>query len=141
MHRSLWLIVGLTTLAASAACSPQTVNVEQERTALMARDREWSQTTKDPEKFVSYMAEGASLYPPGMPIMTGTETIRKAFAEMHKAPGFSLSWTPTKAEVSASGDIAHTAGTYESAMGGVTEKGKILHGVEEAGRRLVEGDR
>ena len=126
MHHSLWLIVVLTSLAASVACGPRTVNIEEERAAVMARDREWSQTTKDPEKFVSYMAEGAALYPPGMPIMTGTEAIRKAFTEMHSAPGFSLSWTPTKAEVSAGGDIAHTAGTYESTMGGVTEKGKYF---------------
>ena len=66
MRRFVWL-TGLVLLAASAACGP-TVNVEQERTALMTVDREWSQTTKEPEKMVSYFADGATFYPPGMPI-------------------------------------------------------------------------
>jgi hypothetical protein len=37
-----------------------------------------------------------------------------------------LSWTATKADVAASGDIGHTAGTYEMTMGGTTEKGKYV---------------
>jgi ketosteroid isomerase-like protein len=125
MRRFVWLIVGLAFLAASAACR-QTANVEQERSALMAVDREWSQTTKEPEKFVTYFADGAAIYPPGMPLVTGGEAIRKTFTEMNKTPGFALSWTPTKADVSASGDIGYTAGTYEMTMGGATEKGKYV---------------
>ena len=70
MHRATWLIIGSVFLAASAACTPS-VNLEQERAALMTADREWSQTTKDPEKFVAYFAQGGSIYPPGMPIVTG----------------------------------------------------------------------
>jgi len=124
MRRFVWLI-GLASLAASAACGP-TVNVEQERTALMAADREWSQTTKEPEKMVSYFADGANFYPPGMPMITGNDAIRKIFTEMMKAPGFELTWTATKAEVSASGDVGYTAGTYDSKMGGVAEKGKYV---------------
>ena len=61
-----------------------------------------------------------------MPVITGGEAIRKTFAAMTSAPGFSLSWTPTKAEVGASGDIGYTAGTYQSTMGGVAEKGKYV---------------
>lgn len=125
MNRFVWLIVGLFSLAAGAACG-QTVNVEQEHTALLALDREWSQTTKEPEKFVSYFADGAAVYPPGMPIVTGGDAIRKTFTEMSKTPGFALSWTPTKADVGAGGDIGYTAGTYEMTMGGTTEKGKYV---------------
>ncbi len=125
MDRSVWLIVGLASLAAGAACT-QTVNVEQERAALMAVDREWSQTTKEPEKFVAYFADGASVYTPGMPIVTGGDAIRKSFTEMSKAPGFALSWTPVKAEVGASGDIGYTTGAYEMTMGGTSEKGKYV---------------
>jgi ketosteroid isomerase-like protein len=125
MRRFVWLIVGLASLAAGAACR-QTVNVEQERTALMAVDREWSQTTKEPEKFASYFADSGTVYPPGMPMVTGGEAIRKTYTDMSKAPGFALSWSPTKAEVGASGDIGHTSGTYEMTMGGTSEKGKYV---------------
>ena len=127
MYRSVRLIVGLVSLASSAACA-QTVNVEQERASLMAADSAWSQTTKEPEKFVAYFAEGAAIYAPGMPIVTGTDAIRTTFTEMAKTPGFSLSWTPTKAEVAASGDVGITSGTYDMAMGGTSEKGKYVTG-------------
>ena len=125
MRRFVWLIAGLTSLAAGAACT-QTVNVEQERAALMTADREWSQTTKDVDKFVSYFAEDASVYAPGMPIVTGSAAIRTTMAEMIKTPGFALSWSPTKADVAASGDLGHTVGSYEMTMGGTSEKGKYV---------------
>ena len=140
MRRSVWLFVGLASLAAIAACGP-TVNVEQERAALLAADRAWSETTKEPEKFVAYFADGAAIYPPGMPIVTGGDAIRKTFTEMSKAPGFALSWAPAKAEVGASGDLGYTTGAYEMTMGGATEKGKYVDGMEERDRRRVEGDR
>jgi ketosteroid isomerase-like protein len=125
MSRSPWIFVGLATLAISAGCA-KTVNVDEERTALMAADREWSQTAKDPEKFAAFFAEGGSIYPPGMPIVTGGDAIRKTFTGITQTPGFALSWAATKADVAASGDIGHTDGTYELTIGGVTEKGKFV---------------
>ena len=66
------------------------VNVEQERNTLVALDREWSKTTKDTEKFLSYFAPEASAYPQGMPVATGTAAIRDAFTKMSSMPGFSV---------------------------------------------------
>ena len=109
----------------AAGCAPS-VNVEQERNALLAVDREWSQTTKDIDKFLSYFAPDASVYPQGMPVSTGASAIRTSMTEMMAMPGFALSWTPTKAEVSAAGDIGYTVGTYQSSVAGVSEKGKYV---------------
>jgi ketosteroid isomerase-like protein/quercetin dioxygenase-like cupin family protein len=125
MSRFPRLLIGLAALASVAGCASG-ANVDEERAALMAADREWSQTTKEPETFVSYFADGASIYPPAMPIVTGGEAIRKTFAEMSTAPGFALSWTATKAEVGTSGDLGYTSGTYQMSMGGATEKGKYI---------------
>ena len=125
MNRFERMWVALAMLALSVACT-KPVNVEQERAALMSADRQWSETAKDPEKFAATFAEDGSSYPPGMPMITGREAIRKTFAQMMTAPGFALSWTAAKAEVGAGGDIGHTAGTYELKMGGVTEKGKYV---------------
>jgi ketosteroid isomerase-like protein len=116
-------LVGLAILA--GACSPG-VNVEQERTALLQRDRDWSQTTKDVDKFMSFFTADASVYPPGAPVISGTAGIRAMFTEMSSAPGFSMVWTATKGDVGAAGDVAYTAGTYTFAMGGATEKGKYI---------------
>ncbi len=76
MSRFLALIMTLTALVMALACAP-TVNVEEARAALIAADTDWSKTTKEPDKFVAFFAEGASIYAPGMPIVTGTEAIRK----------------------------------------------------------------
>src|SRR5688500_4868006 len=69
MRRYVGAIAMMALLGAGCGAS---VNVEQERSALLAVDREWSQTTKDTDKFLSYFAPDASAYPPGMPIATGT---------------------------------------------------------------------
>ena len=121
MHRFAWMVA----LVALVSCA-RSVNVEEEKTALMAVDREWSQTTKDLDKFVSYFAADATAYAPGMPAVTGTDALRKTMSDMMAAPGFALSWTATEAEVAASGDYGHTAGTYEMSMAGGTEKGKYV---------------
>lgn len=119
-------VVGLAALLAGACEKRVIVNVEQERTALMQRDRDWAQTTKDTNQFVSFFASDASVYAPGMPLVKGTDAIRKMHTEMSSATGFSLTWTVSKAEVSAAGDMGYTAGSYKSAMGGPPESGKYL---------------
>jgi ketosteroid isomerase-like protein len=115
----------LVALVAAIGCAP-TVDVEQEQTALLAADRAWSQTVKDPDAFATYLATDATFYPPGMPAVTGTDAIRKTFGEMSSAPGFSLSWTADEAVVAASGDIGYTSGKYTSSMAGATEQGKYV---------------
>jgi ketosteroid isomerase-like protein len=111
----------------AAACS-RPVNVEQERAALLQVDREWSQSVKDTDKFMTYVAADAAMYPPGMGIATGTAKIREVITGMFSAPAFSLTWTPAKADVSASGDVGYTAGTYEANATAMPapEKGKYL---------------
>jgi ketosteroid isomerase-like protein/quercetin dioxygenase-like cupin family protein len=119
-------VVGLAALVAGACEKPVTVNVEQERNALMQRDRDWSQTPKDVNKFLSFFTSDGAAYVPGMPLVKGTDALRKAFTEMSSATGFSLTWTASKAEVSAAGDLGYTAGSYKLAMGGPPETGKFV---------------
>lgn len=122
MRRCTWLLL----MAAWSIACGSTANVAQERETLLKLDSEWSQSTKDVDKFITYYAADASTYPPGMPVVTGTESIKKMYAEMSSAPGFSLQWTAMKADVGASGDIGYTTGTYESTMNGASEKGKYV---------------
>jgi ketosteroid isomerase-like protein len=108
-----------------AGCAPS-ANVDQERETLMRLDREWAASLKDMDKFMSYYAPNASLYPPGMPLATGPAPIREVLTKMSSAPGFSLEFDPTKADLSASGDVGYTTGTYQASMNGATEKGKYV---------------
>jgi len=123
MNRNVILLVLV--VVGLAGCA-RSANVEQERNALLAADREWSQTTKDVDKFASYFAADATTYPEGMPAVNGADAIRKTFAEMSATPGFSVSWTPVKADVAATGDVGFTTGTTMMAMGGASSKGKYV---------------
>jgi ketosteroid isomerase-like protein len=128
VRRYTWLLIAVTGL--SVGCGSST-NVAQERSALLAVDREWSQTTADLNKFLSYYASDASVYPQGMPIATGSEAIRDAMTKMASMPGFSLQWSATKADVSASGDLGYTTGAYQMTMNDaagkpMSEKGKYV---------------
>ena len=108
-----------------AACS-SSANVEQERETLMRLDREWAASVKDMDKFMSYYAPDASVFPPGMPQASGPGPIREALTKMTSTPGFALSFEPASADVAASGDIGYTTGTYKASMNGVTEQGKYV---------------
>src|ERR1700691_6170524 len=114
-----------------AACGSP-VNVNEELQKLLALDREWSQTTasmsKSLDMFMSYYAADASVYPPGMTIATGTAAIRAALMPMTALPGFALQWSPTKANMSASGDLGYTAGSYALTMNDATGKPVIEQG-------------
>ena len=118
--------IGYLVLVGMSAGCGSTANVAQEKDTLMRLDREWSTSVKDIDKFLSYYAADASVYPPGMPVVTGAANIREVYSKMSSAPGFSLEFAPTRAEVSASGDVGYTAGTYTGAMGGPPETGKYV---------------
>ena len=100
-------------LAVTVACGGSSSNVDRERQALMARDREWAKGYRDMETFLSFYAPEGSLYLPGMPVATGREGIRKAANVFADVPGFSMRWSPTKADVSASGDLGYVTGAYQ----------------------------
>jgi ketosteroid isomerase-like protein len=94
----------------STSCA-QTVDVEKEKTALMAADAEWAKTTGDADKFTSYFAPDGTMAMTGAPGMK-PDAIKTSFTAMTKAPGFSLTWTAKRADVAASGDLGYTVGTY-----------------------------
>ena len=119
MRRTIgWLV--LAGLAAGCAGASMAENSD----ALMARDREWAASVKDADKFLSFFTADASMYPYGMPKLTGATALKEAWTQMSSAPGFALEFTPAKAMVS--GDLGYTTGTYKSSMAGMTESGKYV---------------
>ena len=63
MRRLLTLVV----VAIVASSCAQTVNVDQEKAALMTADAEWSKVAKDIDKFVAYFTPDATMSMAGMP--------------------------------------------------------------------------
>jgi ketosteroid isomerase-like protein len=115
----------------AAACGSP-VNVNEELQKLLAIDREWSQTTasmsKSLDTFMSYYAPDAAVYPPGMTVANGPAAIRAALMPMAQLPGFALQWSPTKANMSASGDLGYTAGSYALTVNDPTGRPAIERG-------------
>jgi ketosteroid isomerase-like protein len=117
--------------AVFAASCAQTVNVEQEKTALMGADADWAKSVGDMDKFSSFLAPNATFTMSGAPALKGDKAIRDSLTGMMKAPGFALTWKATRADVSASGDLGYTAGDYAITMNNAanvpsTEKGGFL---------------
>ena len=111
----------------------QKMDVEAERAAIRNADGAWSKTAtaKDVDRFVSFFADDASLLPPNTAAMTKREAIREWASELMANPGFALSWQATKVEVSRSGELGYSLGTYEftihDAEGeSVTDRGKYV---------------
>lgn len=107
MRKLLTLVVVLV----AAGCAP-TVNLEQEKAALIAADGEWAKSAKTVDGFMSFLAPDATIALAGVPPLKGTAVIRGGFEPMMKAPGFEITWQATRADVAASGDLGYTVGTY-----------------------------
>lgn len=132
---SKWALSGcLTMLLLSSACAPPAPPDTRaaDETAIRALDAQWAKTVaaRDLEGTVAYYADDASLLPPNAPIVTGKQALRAAWKDF-LVPDLSLSWEPTKVEVSRSGDLAYLVGTYQLTMKGpqgkpATDKGKLV---------------
>ena len=87
---------------------------------------------RDLDKIVSHYADDADVLNPDTPIMKGKDAIRTGIGGMLADKSLSLSFTTVSAQVSKSGDLGYTEGTYSMTMTNsktkkvVTEKGKYV---------------
>ena len=132
MHTSLVLssiVVVFASVLAGCAPQPEPIDLEAEKSAILEADRAWSETPPNVESFVSFFAEGARFLPPDAPLAVGAEEIAQTASQLFTAPGFSLTWDATMADVSNGGDLGYSVGTFELSMNDsegnlVTRKGK-----------------
>ncbi len=129
MSRIVTSLAALLVLAVSG-CAPQ-VDVEADKAAIrQVGDVQWlnAEQAKDVDTVLSVFADDASVFSPNAPIVTGKEAIRARLSELHSGPRVAISWQTTKVEVSRSGDLAYSHGTYEETVNDpegnpVTDKG------------------
>ena len=96
--------------------------------ALKDNEAQWNNdfAAKDADKLVAHYADNAVLMSPGMPAANGKADIRKIFVEMVGDPALSLQFHASRVEVSQSGDMAFTQGSYQMTMTDAASK-KVIH--------------
>ena len=120
-------------LVLMTGCKDQTTTPSGDRAtdAQTIRDMEakWSAAAaaKDLEGTLGYYADDATVLPPNMALMSDKASIRSGWTAM-MAPTNTISWTSTKVEVAASGDLAWGMGTWVATMTDATGKVANDHG-------------
>ena len=123
------------TLVMILGCSSQpAIDLDAERNALMSADRTWSEayaaSDSPADVFVAQFVDDASLLPPDAPLAQGKEAIHAVISGLEAMPGFSVTWSPSGADVGSGGDLGYTVGSYEINMEGpegpLTINGKYL---------------
>jgi ketosteroid isomerase-like protein len=109
--KTILSILSFVVIISILGCTKQ-VDVKVEQAALLNADKEWATAAAgdDIEDILTFWTDDAVIYFPNVPIVSGKEAIRQFVTNNRKKPGFSLTWEPTEAVVSALGDIGYTAG-------------------------------
>jgi len=96
--------------------------------ALKDNEARWNQeyAAKDLDKIVAHYADNAVLMATGFPSTSGRDEIRKLLKTMVDDPALSLKFQASRGEVSSSGDLGYTQGTYQLTMTDPSSK-QVIH--------------
>jgi len=114
------LMLGLVTfLAASLAGSPD------KAAELKKADQDWAKAaqSKNVEQFMSFFGDDAEACGLDGKWAQGKAAIEAEWKQLLAEPSFKLNWTVQSAEVSKSGDLGYTRGTFEGSSQGNTFSG------------------
>ena len=142
MHKATFCFCLALPLAFTACASTSNTHADDAGKAIRAADAVLQKALADRnlEQIVSFYAEDAVLLPTAEPIVVGKAAIRKEWAHILAIPNFQNKSETTKIDVSSSGDMAFSMGSYVATMMGedgnlATEPGKWL----SVWKRQVDG--
>lgn len=95
---------------------PSTGGTSQRRIdSLLAADAAWLKAyqQKDPVLCAAFYDEGGAMLAPNRPLLTGKDAIRKFIASSFELENYDIIWHPRQADVSHSGELGYTSGSYE----------------------------
>jgi ketosteroid isomerase-like protein len=133
VHRPVYapILMLATTLVIGCSPSPRTIAAEGE--ALMRVSRAWAAAvaTGNIDSIVAYWADDAIVLPPDQGAVVGKEAITAFVRQSAALPGFSITWAPEEASISAAGDVGYlierNAVTFADPTGAIhTQQGKAV---------------
>lgn len=110
-------------LGLGSGCAPTggpegepSIDLEAERAGLLARDRAFSEAARTEERpldaVLAVMTDDVLVLAPEVPLVEGKEASRDLWTGISSLPGYSLEFTPARAEIGAAADLGYTIGTY-----------------------------
>ncbi len=120
MRQPLVLVTVILLLASGCTATGETprqeADLEAQRASLLEADRALAEaysTSDTPlDAVFAFFADDARVLAPDVPIALGWEASRAVFAKLEALPGYSLSWSPTTADIGSAADLGYTIGTY-----------------------------
>jgi ketosteroid isomerase-like protein len=114
-------ILHLTISVFLLGCKTEDPKAEALRT-LTETDRLWCQSAStDLDEFISFLDEDVVWLFCNHPKLHGKEAVRAFFIRAYENNPFTFTWTPDKIEVSNSGELGYTYGTYSLVFLGSAE--------------------
>ncbi|HTH52650.1 MAG TPA: SgcJ/EcaC family oxidoreductase [Edaphobacter sp.] len=104
--------------ATLTGCNQSSGNIDSDIAAIKATETQWNQdwAARDVDRIMSHYAADAVLITPGGPAVNGKAAIAQGLKSMVADPATSLKFNPDRVEVSKSGDVAWTEGSYTLTM-------------------------
>jgi uncharacterized protein (TIGR02246 family) len=99
-------------------CNTSSGNHDADVASLKANEAQWNQAwaSKDANKVMGFYADDAILMVDGEPASVGKAAIAASTKGMIADPATDLKFTASRVEVSSSGDMGYTQGTYTMAV-------------------------
>lgn len=117
------LVVGTAAACAPAepAAPPPPADMSAEAAAAIRQADaafEAAASSGDMDAAVAMHMPDAMIFPPGQPMVTGSDAVGQLWTEMTAMPGFAISWDVQGTSASASGDVGYSWGTAQLTMTG-----------------------
>lgn len=100
---------------AAAAAAAATDSSAAEVESIRAQSAQWFEAgvAKDAQKFSSFYASQANLFPPHGPLIAGSQKISSFWTQFFAIPGLAFEGSATYIEVARSAELAYEYGTFK----------------------------